>query len=108
MSTRPLGSIPITMIAQYRTIIWNARGTPLSNTPVILEDHISINAKETNLLRLFMEAGGRVLICGDHALTMVIDKSKFPPQGAFQSGWGPRYPFIYRYELGGVQQSWSA
>ena len=102
----PLRAIPITTIAQYRTLIWNARGLPLNNTQSILEESIRFGSSETNLIRLFMEAGGRVLICGLNAMTMNIDKAKFPPEGFFQSGWGPRYPFIYRYEMGGVQNSW--
>jgi len=106
-SSGPLKALPIATLALYRTVIWNTRTTTLTNTPTLLKDHIMYGASGTNALQVFLEAGGKVLICGDHALTTVINKTLFPPNGPFQAGWGPSYPLIYRYELGGVQTRWA-
>jgi hypothetical protein len=97
--------LPLAILLRYKTVIWNARGDPVSTptwTP-LLADIIAYNSPEPNLLKMYLLVGGKVLICGDHAMTMVLDKSLFPDLGPFQTGPGPGYPVILRYELDGDQ-----
>jgi len=95
-------AIPITVLATYKTIIWNARLLPAINTLSQLEQAIGFNSDALPLLSMFMRAGGRVLLCGDSPLTAVIDKGIFPTNQWNRTG-GPRYPLIFRYELAGDQ-----
>jgi len=103
--TAALAELPINTLAHYRAVIWNTRGRILANSPeTLLEPMVQHNSDELNLVQLFLESGGKLLICGDHAMTMVMDKSLFRPAGPFQSGYGPSYPLIYRYEVDGDQR----
>lgn len=97
-----LSSLPISVLAQYQAVIWNTRSLPNINTLTLADEMLRFGSDELNLLSLFMQAGGKVLLCGEHAMTTAIDKSKFPP-----IRWGrtrsPSYPLIFKYELGGDQ-----
>lgn len=93
-------AIPITVLATYKSLIWNTRLIPALNTQTQFEQAVGFGSDALPLLSMFMRAGGRILICGDSPLTGVIDKSVFP--GGNRTG-GPRYPLIFRYELAGDQ-----
>ena len=104
IGTAGLDDVPIVTIAQYQAIIWNTRGRAITNSPqAILEPLIQHGSDDLNTLRVFLEAGGKLLICGEHAMSMVLNKTAFGP-GQF-GGAGPRYPVIYRYEIEGDQSA---
>jgi hypothetical protein len=88
--------IPITTIAKYKAIIWNVWGYPLTNTGAILTDVIMHGSRSINILSPYLEAGGKLLLCGEHPMPIVIDKRSFDRHM-------PAYPFIFRYELTGNQ-----
>ncbi|MFQ5510837.1 MAG: hypothetical protein ACE5EO_03210 [Candidatus Krumholzibacteriia bacterium] len=100
----PMRPIPIGVISHYKTVIWSARGTPIAQTGAILNDMVKFGSDEINVLSLFMEAGGKVLVCGSNVMTNAINKNLFPHQGSIR-GKGPAYPFIFRYESAGNQGS---
>jgi hypothetical protein len=96
--------LPITVAAKYKAIIWNVRGHPTFNVPSLLGKTIRFGLGEFNILTLYMEAGGKILICGQNPMTTVINKTIFPDEGRRHGGKGVRYPVIFRYELGGNQR----
>jgi len=94
--TSELTELPINLLAHYRAVIWNTRGRVHAVSPeTLFEKLVQDGSPELNLLSRYMAAGGKVLICGDHAMTMIINKKHFY--------YGPSYPLIFRYELRGDQ-----
>jgi hypothetical protein len=98
-------TLPINVVAKYKTIIWNSRGAPNSETGSKLNDFIKFihpdpryqNPDEKlppNLIDMFMDAGGHVLLCGENIMTMAINR---------RFTHAVTYPFIFRYELSGNQ-----
>jgi hypothetical protein len=90
--------IPITVIAQYKAIIWNVWGTPLNNNGSILTNLVMYGSSDINIISPYLEAGGKLLLCGEQPMTVVIDKRRFSGRRSV-----PAYPLIFRYELGGNQ-----
>jgi hypothetical protein len=98
--------LPITKLAQYKSIIWNVYGHHSfsgDNTPTLLHRLTRFNSPtatadagkvEPNLLALYMAAGGHVLLVGSQPLSMSINKSYFA---------GASFPIILRYESAGDQ-----
>jgi hypothetical protein len=98
---------PIDKIAQYKSIIWDVYGWytySAVNTPTLLyqlirfyrPEHVSGGYKlKPNLLALYLEAGGHLLICGFHPMSMSINRTYF-----FS---GIRLPFFTLFEAGGNQ-----
>jgi len=95
--------IPITVLALYKSVIWNTRLIPTLNTQTHFEQTVGFGSDAWPLLSMFMRAGGRVLVCGDSPMTGVIDKSVFPFDARWNRTGGPSYPLIFRYELSGNQ-----
>jgi hypothetical protein len=95
--------MPLSTLAHYKTIIWNAWGTPLYNTGAVLTDFIMWQSLYLNLLEPFLQSGGKLLICGEHPMAIAIDHAKFPAGRFGSRKLGPAYPFIFRYELEGTQ-----
>jgi len=100
-------SLPIEVLGKYRTVIWNARGSFSIDSPATLARYIGFVPEdpsdvdpdikvEPNLLDFFLAAGGRVLLCGEHIMTNVINREYFSPRNAV-------FPLIFRYELQGDQ-----
>jgi hypothetical protein len=73
-------------------------GTPNNNNGSILTDVIMFGSREINTLSPYLEAGGKLLLCGEQPMTVSIDNRVF----TFHR-FGPAYPFIFRYELAGNQ-----
>jgi hypothetical protein len=97
--------LPIQAIARYKSIIWNATGSASTISGSHLYDLIRFVDPEAetgggkvfpNLIALFMEAGGHVLLCGSQIMTMSINTNLFATSGLV-------YPIIFRYELMGDQ-----
>ena len=98
--------LPITVLAKYKNVIWNATGNSSGNSGAILNQLITfpnpsgsaVGSKTVpNLVALFMAAGGHVLLCGDMVMTMVINPAVTVGQGINV------FPIIFRYELAGDQ-----
>jgi len=96
-------SVPIHLIAKYKTVIWNAIGSNATSGGSALGEYIKFNDPAflgpedkitPNIVELFMEAGGRVLLCGQEIMTTAINR-RFAP--------GVSFPLIFRYELMGDQ-----
>lgn len=94
--------LPITRLAQYKSVIWSANGSYTSNQFSHLAELIRFRDPDRpvtmgkvapNNVALFMAAGGHALLCGEQIMTGVI--------GGF--GKAIVYPIIFRYELGGDQ-----
>jgi len=100
--------LPIVKIGLYKNLIWDTYGGAELSTfrPKIYElikyrpsgEEVTSGKIQPNLIALFMQAGGHVMLCGRQPLTQVVDQRQFRPYD-----WGPaqaaRYPFIFRYEL---------
>lgn len=106
----PLRSVPLHILLQYRAIIWNVRVNPiyLDFYPNYLQKVLRASSRAQNgavpnILRMYMTVGGKVLLCGEHPMSAVIDKVLFPP-GSFGTPPGPTYPIMLRYELDGNQR----
>lgn len=96
---------PLALLTQYRSVIWNVYSDiamPWDRLPLLYklirfwnpEFPISPDAVTTNPLKLFMSAGGHVLITGAHPMTNNINRTYF-----FQT---PRVPMMILYELLGA------
>jgi hypothetical protein len=106
--TSPGGSIPLTTLARYKSIIWSAYGdvgTPNGGAFPLLYDFLQHRSKDPdntevsgkvkpNLLALAMAAGGHVLITGAQPVQNVINR---------QFAGGVRFPLIFLYDLEGDQ-----
>ena len=97
----PIRPLPITVIARYKTVVWNTRGAPIFQTDAVMNGMTMFGSDQINVLSLFMRAGGKVLICGNNAMSNTINRNLFP--GRRIIGKGPAYPFIFRYESAGSQ-----
>jgi hypothetical protein len=94
-------AIPLTKLAQYKSIIWSAKGhrTQKTNLPIIhelirfrpKEGAVTSGKQQPNLVALFMAAGGHVLLCGQHPMALSIDDVYVPI--------AMRYPAMYKYDL---------
>jgi hypothetical protein len=101
--------IPIITMAKYKSIIWDVYGWhsfSAVNTPTLLYQLISFRRPDSgggggggkvipNLLALYLEAGGHLLLCGFQPMSMSVNRAYF-------SG-GIQWPFITLYEAGGTQ-----
>jgi len=106
--TSPGGSIPLSVIARYKSIIWSAYGdvgTPNGGTFPQLYAFIQHRAKNPqststsgkvtpNLIALAMAAGSHVLITGAQPVQNVVNR---------QFASNVRYPLIFKYDLEGSQ-----
>jgi hypothetical protein len=93
--------VPLTRLADYKSLIWSVLGhvDQTRNYPV-LHDLISFRPREgcsagggkveTNIVSLFMAAGGRLLLCGQHPVSMSINDNYAP---------GVRFPIMFQYDL---------
>lgn len=98
-------TVPIQVVADYQNIIWNAAASHNSESGAVIAEMVKFKdpderntgGKSTpNIPALFMQAGGHMLICGEQAMTMVINRFSF-------SEGPPVFPIIFRYELTGDQ-----
>lgn len=103
--------VPIRILAQYRSVIWSAYGVANTASGSELKNVIAAPVREPGLekavakdlpprlpnsLSSFMRAGGRVLLCGNQIMSNAIYRG----EGGLPN---PRFPVIFRYELGGDQ-----
>jgi hypothetical protein len=101
--------VPLTKIAQYKSIIWSAYGDvaqrPGGSIPFALlytfiqhrpkDPTLAASGKVTpNLLALAMAAGSHLMITGQQPIQMVVNRTYAP---------NVRYPLIFLYELEGKQ-----
>ncbi len=102
---------PITLLAQYKAIIWDVLGGYDISASIrpLLSSIINFRSKDPsrnalqdgggkvqpNMLALFMAAGGKVLLCGSQPLTQSINSDFF--------GGPVKFPFVFKYELEGDQ-----
>jgi hypothetical protein len=100
-------AISIVKFADYQSVVWDAYGgySTSSAARPLLYDLIRYRPKvvtgtnfaagkvQPNLLSLFMRAGGHLMLCGLQPLTQVpvVSTASY------------KYPFIFKYELGGDQ-----
>lgn len=96
-----LNSITLNMLARYRSVIWVADGSSAGESASFLNSLIDFKSPDSfnyagtiDLLAAYMAVGGHVLLCGQQIMALVINSSELPL---------PRYPLIFRYELGGDQ-----
>ncbi len=98
-------TVPITQVADYQNIIWNSTASHNFNSSSVVAEMIrfkdpgqpsSGGKSSPNIPALFMAAGGHLLLAGQEALTMTINRLSF-------STTPPAYPVIFRYELTGDQ-----
>jgi hypothetical protein len=94
-------NLPLDVLAQYKTIIWCANGSygQNENHPLLhrvigfrpkQDDNQTGGKRYPNVLALFMAAGGKVLICGQHPVSMALNKTYAPKV---------RLPAIFKYDL---------
>lgn len=93
--------IDLERFAGYKTVIWCVRGhvDQASGFP-LMHDLVQYRPRDSsgegggrvfpNLISMFMAAGGRLLICGEHPVSMSINKTYAPSL---------RFPVIFKYEL---------
>ncbi len=102
---------PITLLAQYKAIIWDVLGGYDISASIrpMLSSIINFRSKDPsrnagqggggkvqpNMLALFMAAGGKVLLCGSQPLTQSISPNFF--------GAPVKFPIVFKYELEGDQ-----
>jgi hypothetical protein len=98
--------LPIDKLVQYKNVIWNVLGGHdllEANLPHLYDVikfqprdpyPLAVGAVPVNSIALFMSIGGHVLICGEQPMTMTIRRDFLPLA---------RFPFIFKYELGGDQ-----
>jgi hypothetical protein len=103
--------LPLTLLAQYKSIIWTVHGdrTQQRGLPLIYSfiAHRQKNPPENlqstggkvspNILALAMAAGSHVMIAGKHPVQNVINRSN-------SGDLGLRFPLIWVYELEGAQK----
>jgi hypothetical protein len=106
-----IGGQPMSIVkfSEYKTVVWDALGgynLAAAFRPK-LYDMIQFRSKDPslgsptgkvqpNLIALFLQAGGHVLLCGEQPLTQGIKV-----EGFFSSA--RKYPFIFKFELEGDQ-----
>ena len=101
----PREELPINVLAQYDAVIWNAIGSANSVTGSRLTRYIGFvhpdprlipddGSAVPNILNMFMEAGGKVLICGQNVMATTINRDYFA---------APKFPLIYKSEVTGNQ-----
>jgi hypothetical protein len=106
-------SVPVQVLANYKSIIWNARGSYSVTTGAKLHNYVKFihpdpslidpEVKLTpNLVEMFMEVGGHVLLCGENVMTTVINRDLITQLTGRPASIA--YPFIFRYELTGDQR----
>jgi hypothetical protein len=93
--------VQLRKLALYKSIIWNTKGDRAmqSGFPGVhelikfrpKENEATSGKQQPNLVALFMAAGGHILYCGQHPLSMAIDGTYVPV--------AMRYPAIYKYDL---------
>jgi len=93
--------VPLTKLADYKSIIWSLRGHVDMQTDFpAFHDLVKFRPKtgttvsgkqQPNLVSLFLAAGGHMLISGQHPVSMAVDKVYVPS--------GIRYPVIWKYEI---------
>jgi len=99
--------IPLTTLAQYKSIIWDVFGAndnPFAAKQPLLYDYIGYRPKnpvnapagklKPNVLALTMAAGGHIMLCGRQPVQEVCSRTYTA---------GARYPIIFLYELEGKQ-----
>jgi hypothetical protein len=98
---RGANHLPVHILAKYKAVIWNAMGASTSTTVSVLNEYIEFPRRERpdktflpSLVEMYMEMGGKVLLCGQNIMTTVINETRFRPV---------TYPVIFRYELYGNQ-----
>ncbi len=99
--------LPLTSLSDYKSVVWvataayNGKTDSYINNVVKFIDPfavVSTGGKTTpNLLALFMSAGGHALLVGQEIMTATINRDRFALR--------PVFPLIFRYELGGDQDS---
>ena len=104
---RDADDVPLELISRYQTVVWNARGTPGLKSSSRLGDFMAYVSDDPeladpsgqikpNVLDLFVESGGKILLCGSHVMSNAINYEYFAGRGAV-------FPMIFRYELEGDQ-----
>jgi hypothetical protein len=94
-------AIPLTLLADYKSIIWSVQAhVDQTEGYPVLYDLIRFFPKDqptygggkraTNILALFMAAGGHLLLCGQHPASMSINDTYAP---------GVRFPVMFEHEL---------
>jgi hypothetical protein len=102
-------SLPLTVVAQYKSIIWSTYGdyAASGNLPLLYtfilhrskdpsKQQLSTGKVSPNLIALAMAAGGHILITGRQPIQMVVNRTL---------ALASRYPLIFLYELDGFQGS---
>ena len=107
-----LDILPLTLIAQYKSIIWNVYAANTQQQPnvryALLYTYIKFRPKNPkdaqstgklypNVLALAMAAGSHIMIAGRHPINLVVNRSE---DG---EGKGLRFPVIWLYDLLGTQ-----
>jgi hypothetical protein len=93
--------IPLTRLANYKSMIWSVLGhVDQTQEYPVLYDLIAFVPKEgdaggggkrqPNLIALFLAAGGHLMICGQHPVSMSINDTYAP---------GVRFPVMFKYEM---------
>lgn len=99
--------VPLTKLADYKSVIWSLRGhVDMQDDYPSFRDLVKYRPKEgttvsgkqqPNLVALFLAAGGHMMICGQHPVSMGVDKVYVP--------LGIRFPIMWKYEIGGWDQT---
>ena len=103
--------LPLTLLAQYKSIIWNVYAdntlqqatrkyallySYIKHRPKNPADSQSTGKLSPNVLALTMAAGGHVMIAGRHPINLVINRAE-------DGNAGLRFPVIFLYDLEGGQ-----
>jgi len=103
-----LDFLPLTMLAQYKSIVWNVYGSVdrqrnfallysfISHRPKNPPEGQSSGKVFPNVLALAMAAGSHIMVAGYHPIQHVISR-------AWDGSAGLRFPVIWLYELEGKQ-----
>lgn len=99
--------LPLTLLARYKSIIWNVRADIAMRSYPLLYDYIAHRVKNPpenaistgkvvpDVLALAMAAGGHIMVCGRTPLSCVVNRALW--RGS------TKYPLIFLYELEGKQ-----
>ena len=108
-----LNFLPLTLLAQYKSIVWNvygandqlnaARAFPLlysfiSHRPKNPSNTQASGKVSPNVLALAMAAGSHIMIAGRHPIQLVINRT-------YDGNSGLRFPVIWLYDLEGKQNA---
>lgn len=97
-----ISEVPLQTFADYKAVIWNSVGTiggeSASGLARVIrwvdpEQQQTGGKLSPNIVALYMAAGGKVLLVGNHIMSMVVNRTTFTPA----------FPIIFRYELAGNQ-----